>query len=71
MATSEGTQLQWRKSSACLPRECVEVASHEGYVLVRDSADASGAVLEFRNDQWRNFMAETSSRLGSLIPATE
>lgn len=63
MAAAEGVVPPlWRKSSACLPRECVEVASHGGHILVRDSTDADGAVLEFGSDQWRNFILEIASR---------
>jgi Domain of unknown function (DUF397) len=65
MTRAAAVRPLWRKSSACLPRECVEVASHGGHVLVRDSADASGAVLEFGNGQWRNFIREIASRRGS------
>jgi hypothetical protein len=65
MATAEGAAPRWRRSSACLPSECVEVASHGGYILVRDSADAAGMLLEFENDQWRNFIRKLSSSHGS------
>jgi hypothetical protein len=65
MARAEGVSPLWRKSSACLPRECIEVASRGEHILVRDSADAGGAVLEFGNDQWRNFICKITSRQGS------
>jgi Domain of unknown function (DUF397) len=45
--------LIWRKSR--LSGEsggCVEVASHESSVLVRDSRDQSGIVLAFTSAQW-------------------
>lgn len=46
----------WRKSSACLPSECVEVSATAGYVLIRDSADKSGGlVLALSRTQWHAF----------------
>ena len=48
----------WRKSSYSGDNggECVEVAT-AGTVLVRDTADRSGAVLTFTADVWRAFTA--------------
>ena len=45
--------LIWRKSSASGGSgECVEVAMWKSCVLVRDSGDQSGTVLEFTSAQW-------------------
>jgi len=55
MATVEETPPEWRKSTACVPSECVEVARHGDHVLIRDSADVQGPVLAFSNDQWQSF----------------
>jgi Domain of unknown function (DUF397) len=45
--------LIWRKSSASGGSgECVEVARWKSCVLVRDSGDQSGTVLEFTSAQW-------------------
>lgn len=57
----------WRKSSASGGgADCVEVAPWETSVLVRDSGDRSGTVLEFTQAQWRGFLRriknEDSSR---------
>jgi len=65
MAKAAEVSPLWRKSSACLPSECVEVATDGRHILVRDSADGGGAVLEFGSDQWRNFIREIGSRQGS------
>ena len=47
----------WRKSRASSgDSECVEVAKLESSVLVRDSGDQSGAVLEFSPAQWHGFV---------------
>ncbi|MEV6490013.1 DUF397 domain-containing protein [Actinoplanes sp. NPDC051633] len=50
--------LRWRKSAACGPSNCVEVASAgPGAIAVRDSKDPSGPVLTYTADEWRDFIA--------------
>ena len=45
--------LIWRKSSASGESgECVEVATWKSCVLVRDSGDQYGTVLELTSAQW-------------------
>ena len=57
MSAADGSSAAWRKSSACLPSDCVEVTSIGGHVLIRDSADkAGGHVLMFRSGQWSAFI---------------
>jgi hypothetical protein len=47
----------FRKSSFCANRECVEVAGSQGeVVLMRDSKDQSGALLEFSLGAWDAFI---------------
>jgi Domain of unknown function (DUF397) len=47
----------WRKSSASADAgNCVEIACADSSVLVRDSYDQSGTMLEFTSTQWRSFM---------------
>lgn len=47
----------WRKSSASAGGgECVEVAQWKSSVLVRDSGDRSGTILELTLTQWRGFV---------------
>lgn len=49
--------LTWRKSKATVGQnECVEMVSTQRAVLVRDSRDPAGAVLEFSPAQWSSFM---------------
>ena len=48
----------WRKSSySGYNGNCVEVTQTPDLVLVRDSKDPAGPVLEFSTPQWREFVA--------------
>lgn len=47
----------WRRSSACLPTDCVEVATHTHEVWIRDSADPTGTVLRIPGTTWRIFIS--------------
>jgi len=52
----------WRKSSASADNgACVEVAAWHSSVLVRDSRNRSGGVLEVSREQWRTFLARIRS----------
>ena len=66
MATVGATQPKWRRSSDCYSSDCVEVAAHQGHVLIRDSSANVGPVLRFTPDQWRRFARQLSS-----IPSRE
>lgn len=48
--------LAWRKSSRCEDAGCIEIASKEDRVLVRDSKDCSGPVLQFALPEWDAFL---------------
>ena len=49
----------WRKSSASADAgNCVEVACADSSVLVRDSYDQSGTMLEFTPTLWRSFVRQ-------------
>jgi hypothetical protein len=55
----EGTDLNWRKASFSSNGggDCVEAASRNGTVLVRDSKDnARGQVHSFTAEEWRAFV---------------
>jgi hypothetical protein len=57
----DAEQLTWRRSTRSgggNNDNCVEVATYCGRVLVRDSKDPHGAVLEVRPAQWQGFLAE-------------
>lgn len=46
----------WRRSSTCVPSDCVEVAIRGHDVWIRDSADPYGAVLRVPGTVWRQFI---------------
>jgi len=54
----------WRKSSASLNGNCVEVADTGTEVYVRDSKNRTGPYLRIRTDNWRMFIA--AIRAGDL-----
>jgi len=59
MATEPNREpaLTWLKSSTSADAgNCVEVAYSESCVLVRDSGDRSGTILEISPGQWRRFV---------------
>jgi Domain of unknown function (DUF397) len=56
----EGTSaLSWRKSSYSGNNggNCVEAGSLPGVIMVRDTMNRDGAVIEFSADTWRSFAA--------------
>ena len=67
----------WRKSSYSDGNggACVETASGNGAILVRDTTDRDGATLSIPADTWRRFIAAmrlwswSSHDHGSLFPS--
>ncbi|MEU9388865.1 DUF397 domain-containing protein [Streptomyces sp. NPDC048324] len=55
MITSVDSSLEWRKSSMSAESNCVEVAL-SGHILVRDSKDQNGSVLNFSAACWTSFL---------------
>ena len=51
--------VTWRKSSFSGGNggQCVEAGSLPGVVMVRDTTNRDGAVIEFGADTWRTFAA--------------
>ena len=47
----------WRKSARSISGDCVEVATLERLVGVRDSKDPEGPVLVFKYGEWNAFIA--------------
>ncbi|MEU9985578.1 DUF397 domain-containing protein [Streptomyces sp. NPDC007971] len=54
--------LGWRKSSACDPYECVEVALTDGGVRVRASHRPDGHVIAFEASAWKEFLRALCGR---------
>lgn len=54
----EALGAHWRKSSKSLfDNECIEACSAAGRVLVRDSKNSDGPVLDFTEWDWTAFIA--------------
>lgn len=62
MSDETGTRLSWRKSSRSGDTNCVEVAVTGPAVLVRDSKDPAGGVLEFSPASWAGFIRSLRPR---------
>ena len=54
---SDFSNAVWHKSARSGGGGCVEVATLERVVGVRDSKDRQGPVLVFRFDEWNAFLA--------------
>jgi hypothetical protein len=54
--------MAWRRSSACIPSNCVEVASDGHEVWIRDSAAPAGPVLHVTGPAWREFLRRLAAR---------
>lgn len=48
--------LRWRKSSTCDSGTCVEAAEVGDTVVVRDSKNPGGPILQFTKDEWNAFI---------------
>jgi hypothetical protein len=59
--------LNWRKSSYSSGNggECVEVADHGNRVLVRDTTDRTGPMLQFTPGVWQRFADQVKRSLAS------
>jgi hypothetical protein len=57
--------LQWRKAtySSSNGGNCIEVATADHAVAVRDSKDPDGPRLAFRRQTWKAFTAEVKNRV--------
>lgn len=53
--------LTWRRASHCHTGECVEVAAHDGEILVRDSTQPQCAVLRYSAEEWQLFISQVRS----------
>jgi hypothetical protein len=57
-----GSPVAWRRSTRSADQgNCLEVAEARASVLVRDSRDQSGPVLELSIDEWRQLVRRIQS----------
>lgn len=56
MSASPPPKPTWRKSSRSAANGCVEIASFQSSIAIRDSKDRSGAFLLFSPAEWRDFL---------------
>lgn len=49
--------VAWQRSPFCDSKSCVEVASIDGEISIRDSKIEGGPVLRFTRDEWLAFSA--------------
>jgi hypothetical protein len=47
----------WRKASFCAGGECIEVAGRDGVIMLRDSTQPGGTVLQCAASEWRSLVA--------------
>ena len=50
------TQTSWRTASLCTGGECIEVAQRDDAIILRDSKQPHGAVLNCAVGEWRSFI---------------
>lgn len=46
----------WQKAAACGGGTCVEVASSDAGVVIRDSKNPVGPILRYTLDEWLDFV---------------
>lgn len=58
MADYDGPALNWRKSTQSAAANCLEVASSDGVVFLRDSKRPGGPIVPISAAAWLVFVAE-------------
>jgi Domain of unknown function (DUF397) len=67
LSNLEVSSLQWRKARRSVNNgACVEVAAANLHVLVRDSKDQNGSIIQYPGSAWQAFLAD--ARKGHLDP---
>jgi predicted secreted Zn-dependent protease len=56
-STLSHTSLTWRTALNCEGGACVEVAADRDTVLMRNSRQPSGPLLEYTPEEWHEFVA--------------
>jgi len=57
----QAMQPSWRRASFCASNECVEVARQGDMILMRDSAQPQGSMLQYAVEDWGSFMRRIKS----------
>lgn len=70
MAEVDLSTLMWRKSSACFESNCVEVATAEDLVMVRDARRSGSVVLTFSYRDWVIFLRRVRDNVSCRDHAT-
>jgi len=72
MSLAEGglTRLNWRKATHSMNNgACVEVASAASTVVVRDSQDVRGPIVQYPSTAWHAFVGNArTGRFNTLVP---
>jgi hypothetical protein len=58
---SNAVALSWRKSSASASGDCVEAATQNGHVLLRDSKRKGSNILKVTLSEWEIFLSRARS----------
>lgn len=66
LSAHELSSLTWRKSSASDSNDCIEVATVEGMIMVRDSKNRHGGSLVFSRSGWCAFLDAVRQNMLSL-----
>ena len=57
LSNLEVSNLQWRKAGRSANNgACVEVAPVNGQILIRDSKDQDGPIIQYSGSSWRAFL---------------
>lgn len=59
MSPDEALQTEhssWRRASFCASNECVEIAPHNGMIIMRNSMEPRGLVLRYTAEEWQSFI---------------
>jgi len=51
-------QPSWRTASLCAGGECIEVAGCNDAIVLRDSTQPHGVVLNCTAEKWRSFVSD-------------
>jgi len=70
VSKADQSLLCWRKSSKSAASNCVEVASQDESILVRDSKDPHGPVMRFGQRDWAAFVRLVRTSTGDGVVPT-